>query len=312
MLRPKILSAVLVVVPAALLLTARVGLSEPQAQECRANPGSSTPRGGHWYYRINHADKQRCWYLGPVDARSSGRGTASLISTPVPVPQKKSVSEAAPSTSSQGTPEENASRQFVAAQAAPTEIAFLRSSPRTHEGRMGFGARWPENLPDAQDVSGQDSESTEPSSPSNSYAESRTELGAPARMPLRWPVVDADDAGQISAIETVLRSFSIAGGLLMVALLVGGWAAGAIAARVGPRRRVDFAEATGGTPAATPYGPERAGVPTDPAQDLKTSLAELMHDLHRAEAAGHSGWSAKRRASRYHEDADRHALAAVP
>src|SRR5262249_13189818 len=31
---------------------------------CRARPGSTTPPGSGWYYRINRADHRRCWFLG--------------------------------------------------------------------------------------------------------------------------------------------------------------------------------------------------------------------------------------------------------
>ena len=50
---PKILAAILVGAPVTFLLTAHSSLSEPAAEECKSKPGSSTPRGSHWYYRIN-------------------------------------------------------------------------------------------------------------------------------------------------------------------------------------------------------------------------------------------------------------------
>ena len=65
---PKILPGIFAVVPATILLTAQASLSEPAAEACRTNPGSFTPPGSHWYYRLNHADKRHCWYLGAVDA----------------------------------------------------------------------------------------------------------------------------------------------------------------------------------------------------------------------------------------------------
>src|SRR5580704_6015298 len=64
----KILPAILIVVPATVLLTAQACLSEPAAEECVSRPTAITPRGAHWYYRINRA-KQHCWYLGKADGR---------------------------------------------------------------------------------------------------------------------------------------------------------------------------------------------------------------------------------------------------
>jgi hypothetical protein len=34
------------------------------ADECLSGPKAQTPHGGHWYYRIDHATKRNCWYLG--------------------------------------------------------------------------------------------------------------------------------------------------------------------------------------------------------------------------------------------------------
>src|SRR5271169_1063604 len=156
MLRPKNLPVILVVASAATVLTARASLSEPQAQECRAAPGASTPHGVHWRYRINHTDKQRCWYLSPADAHSNARATASLASTPVPARQKRNASEAIPAAPSQAAARESPAADTVSAQATPAEVAFVRPPSGVPEGHIGFGARWPEKLPDAQDLSTQD------------------------------------------------------------------------------------------------------------------------------------------------------------
>jgi hypothetical protein len=35
------------------------------ADDCLAGPKKDqTPQGGHWYYRVDHASKRNCWYLG--------------------------------------------------------------------------------------------------------------------------------------------------------------------------------------------------------------------------------------------------------
>jgi len=101
---------------------------------------------------------------------------------------------------------------------------------------------------------------------------------------------------------------------LLVALLLAGWAARFIrrpgrwhapdrrhpvAAEVDLAQRVHSAEIAEGTDDGT----EDAGVPTDPAYDLKTSLAELMRDLHRAEVASESARLSEGRDS---QDQDTH------
>jgi len=36
----------------------------PAADDCLSGPKGSAPQGSHWYYRIDHASKRHCWYLG--------------------------------------------------------------------------------------------------------------------------------------------------------------------------------------------------------------------------------------------------------
>jgi hypothetical protein len=110
-------------------------------------------------------------------------------------------------------------------------------------------------------------------------------------------------AAQASAGETALRYFSIAGMVAISLLLVAGWAAKfsrrrprhlsvrerwrAIAGRLRRQRLVDIAPTGRATsaPATRHTEPQRwTGTPTDPAHDLKASLAELMRDLRRAGA----------------------------
>lgn len=33
------------------------------AADCRAAPGDAAPAGQHWYYRLDRATGQQCWYL---------------------------------------------------------------------------------------------------------------------------------------------------------------------------------------------------------------------------------------------------------
>ncbi len=305
---PKILPAILAVVAAALVLTGQASFGEPQTQECKPAPGSSTPPGGHWHYRINHKDQQRCWYLSSTDVRASGQTAAPLASASAPALRKPSAGDAVAAA----PPE-----------VATAEVGFLQPSFAALEEPQIFASRWPEHLPSARTLNVDDSEQTDPDAPSDSYAESRAETDTSAQMPLRWPIIEADRAEQMSVVESILRSFSIAGGILMVALLLAGWAArfvggrdrrpradrwSAVTARISPRWPVVFAEVANGVPAQARRGTGRAVVPTDPARDLKTSLAELMCDLRRAETASGPVRSPERRVARNHNGADRQAL----
>jgi hypothetical protein len=52
----------------------------PAADECIAAPKTETPKGSHWYYRLEKGTKRKCWYLADQVAKAGK--TAS--STPVP------------------------------------------------------------------------------------------------------------------------------------------------------------------------------------------------------------------------------------
>ena len=76
----KILPAILIIVPATVLVSVQASLSEPAAEECKTSPGTNAPRGAHWYYRVNRA-KQHCWYLGVVDGHAHAQAVTPATST---------------------------------------------------------------------------------------------------------------------------------------------------------------------------------------------------------------------------------------
>jgi hypothetical protein len=59
-LAPAIFTGVLV----GLTLTPISNHAAHAANDCLAGPKDQTPPGGHWYYRIDHATRRHCWYLG--------------------------------------------------------------------------------------------------------------------------------------------------------------------------------------------------------------------------------------------------------
>src|SRR5215469_4864438 len=63
MLKPKILSAALVLIPVVILMTGHSSVAESTSNDCKSGPGSSAPPGMHWYYRVDRANNRHCWYL---------------------------------------------------------------------------------------------------------------------------------------------------------------------------------------------------------------------------------------------------------
>lgn len=49
------------------------------AADCLAAPGSSTPQGGHWRYRMDRATHNKCWYLADSN-RTAQQATAQNAS----------------------------------------------------------------------------------------------------------------------------------------------------------------------------------------------------------------------------------------
>jgi hypothetical protein len=62
---------------------------------CLAGPKSTTPRGSHWYYRVEPGTKRHCWYLGEGRGKTTQRAAAKP-SSPPPAPDKPAQTSAAP------------------------------------------------------------------------------------------------------------------------------------------------------------------------------------------------------------------------
>jgi hypothetical protein len=293
-------------VSATVLPTTQASLSEPAAEQCKPSPGASAPRGSHWYYRINHSTKQHCWYLGPDGTHVKAHTTTAASESP-PSARQTNLAEAdsVPTPDAAAAPAEaaqpaalaqapSAGPQATSAQAPPADqAATANKADGSH-----FLTRWPEDLPKVEDL-----DQSEPAPISNSFAEPRDD--ASAQVPSKWPVAEANRAAAPSAGEAALRYFSIAGIVAIPLLLVAGFVAKRgrqphesdfahrlreLANRLRPRRNLSFDEAVFAEPVAPPLvrpaAPHRRAAsdrtPTDPAQDLKTSLAELMRDLRSA------------------------------
>ena len=302
MLESKILPTILIILPSSVfLLLAHPGVGKAAADKCNTRPSSSAPQGAHWYYRVNHTDNRRCWFLSSegMKVRSNARGAMSDVASDSPTPKRdNSSARAAPPRT---TSTQMASVPMVPEQATTADHAFSETPVREHAAAMDFAARWPD-LSESPDLY-----ASELAAISNSYAETQTAADVEERMPLTWPVTEAGRAGQQQdpASQAAFGSVFLAGALALGSLsLVGGvfklarrsrqryprdlWRAAA--GRPGPRRhmRADFRELTGSSSPRHGASVWRVPQPTDPAHDIKTSLAELMQDLQRARAANFS------------------------
>ena len=299
MLESKILPTILIILPSSVfLLLAHPGAGKAAAEKCNTRPSSSAPQGTHWYYRINSADNRRCWFLSSEDikVRSHARELISRVPSPSPVPQHGN--EPARATAPQTRPALTASARMPPAD-MPADTVSTESSMPQREMAMRFAARWPDRLEFTNvNVSAL-------ALMSNSYADTPGATDAEDELPLRSFDVETGPRQQNPAGETAFRLVLLAAALGLVSLTVVG-SGFELARRAGqPFLRASWRAAAGRPDSLRPmrtdltnltdsslvlerYAVRRGPGPTDPVQDLKASLSELMGDLRRAAAASYS------------------------
>lgn len=98
------------------------------ANDCIAAPKNPSPRGQHWYYRVEHATGHKCWYLHAFLSRphrtkqsETRTAAASTIAKPKPAPQ--SIAEPKPVSESVAGP-----KPVPQAVAAGPKLASQRSA----------------------------------------------------------------------------------------------------------------------------------------------------------------------------------------
>jgi len=281
MLRPKILpAAMLAVLPAAAALT--VALAEATADECRTKPDSSAPPGKHWYYRVNRADHQHCWYLGSAETeqRSHARRAISIVHRPLMRHGVVATESVRPDSDQQTAPTYR----------GPEEAAGQESLPR-----MIFASRW------AKFWTSQDLPAHEVAA--IGYVDAYPATDADQEVQFIGPANDADSVRPQHAFGEIPFGFFLLAGALAITLPP--LAAALLRlARAPPAsdpkrlttpnqlghyrrpRRAGLSETDGRLLAETQTGPSawRSQTPPDPSDDFKTGLQELMGALQRAGA----------------------------
>ena len=222
MLESKILPTILIILPSSVfLLLAHPGAGKAAAEKCNTRPSSLAPQGTHWYYRVNHTDNRRCWFLSSegMKVRSYARGAMSDVASQSPAPKRDNTSETARATPPRTTSAQIASVQMVPEQATAADPAFSETPVHEHAAAMDVAARWPD-LPEPPNL-----DASELAAISNSYADRQTAADAGEQMRLTWPVTEAGRAGQQQgpAGQAAFGSVFLAGALALGSLsLVGG------------------------------------------------------------------------------------------
>jgi hypothetical protein len=142
---------------AAVLVIAASGLSvqptraqstaQAKADACLGRPGATTPKGSHWYYRIDRANGRRCWYLGPANMRVVRERAAATERSAVPIPM--------PAPAELRPDEQAPAAETPATAAVDTRAADANAAPAGPVTATQFSAGWPA-APDATHSNGSD------------------------------------------------------------------------------------------------------------------------------------------------------------
>jgi hypothetical protein len=127
-----------------------------EADDCLAAPKGAAPEGSHWFYRIEHATKRHCWYLGQRDKHSqtasrSTRSEKSAAAIKTENSTSRSIANArAELPASTGTDQLNQDDASTAAAAQPTMVAEdtgATAAPGADAQGSVVASRWAEFPP---------------------------------------------------------------------------------------------------------------------------------------------------------------------
>jgi hypothetical protein len=305
---------------------ARAGNEAQAADNCLAGPKGQTPAGGHWYYRIDHATKRHCWYLGDErekvarGARQEPAPSAKPVAANPVSPQEEATTQRTiadaraelPLPQAQIEPTSAATGQWPAVAAPNTPAANLaneedsqRANGRgTNTQSSLIASRWPES-------SGVSSSARAGPATVNSDASMQPNSG-PAQVSVVAPPSSVVAAAPLAAAAS--SSESKAGSIQMLLIVIAGALAlagvmGAAVFRLGSLRQAEGREIRRdrraiwdsidtGRPPPAPFGRgdvpvRRVGVPrkTREVDDASRRIAEMLAQLHEAGRTEHSAIS---------------------
>jgi hypothetical protein len=291
---------------------ARAGNEAEAADKCLAGPKGQTPAGGHWYYRIDHATKRHCWYIGEErekvsrEARQESAPPAKpVVANPVS-PQEEATTQRTiadaraelPPPQTQIEPTSAATGQWPAAAAPNTANVEdnQRSSARdTNTQSSLIASRWPES-------SGVSSSASAGPATGNSAANTQPDSGAaqasvvapPPSVVAAVPLAAADSSsanqtGSIQKLLIVIAGALALAGIMGAAVFKFGSMRQAARPEIRGNRRAIWDSVDTGRPSPAPFGRgdvpvRRVDIPRKPREvdDASRRIAEMLAQLHRA------------------------------
>ncbi|HKS18864.1 MAG TPA: hypothetical protein VJS63_06615 [Bradyrhizobium sp.] len=221
----KFVSAIFASIVASSTLTAAPDNEEKTGDNCLLGPSASTPPGGHWYYRVDRANKRNCWYMrlekDKVARKPAVEDTARAEQAVVPAPPKpapqRSISDARAELTPPQAPLEQDAR-MVATQripAAPADVPRGDNAPRSGAGDSSLlssavASRWPDPLAVA---------ASPPAPAKVAEAQPQAAPAAPPPRPASVPVPAADAGAPALSLPMLL---TVLVGALSVIAVIGG------------------------------------------------------------------------------------------
>ena len=271
------------------------------ADSCLSGPKGAVRAGGHWYYRVDHATKRHCWYVG--DERAKLAQTAQPNSSPAVKPAAPKLEAAMQGSIADARAElpaqtriDQPDRNDAPIAVMPADVASMETNqpanvPDANWQRSVVASRWPEQS-GVSSSAGPPPTTGNSSATGNSAASVQANSAAPpvvAAVPLA--AADSSSESQANSIQMLL--IVMAGALALAGIM------GATVFRFGSMRQAslreigaergaiwDSADDNGRSP-ATPY--PRAGVSErrvdihhepherdDPSRRIAEMLAQLQ------------------------------------
>jgi hypothetical protein len=148
----KFVSAILIGALASAVLIVEVNATVSAGDNCLSGPKGAPPKGGHWYYRVDHATKRHCWYVGDErEKQTASQNSSSPTKTALPktdTAMQKSIADAHAELTDEvaGGKQPNAIRNEQAAPSIPAAAAVIESGSASQNGldaqRPMFASRW--------------------------------------------------------------------------------------------------------------------------------------------------------------------------